>query len=271
MRAVSASFAAELMKLRFQLRVWIILLICAIAPWFFMILIKGQDRLPTDSPYGRYLKTTGYAAPLMTLGFMALWGFPLLTSFVSGDLFSSEDQQGTIKTIVTRSVSRRAIFWGKVGVSFAWSTAVLVLLAISTTLAGVVVIGSNPLVSLGGTEIAPGRALALVAASWGVSLIPFLGFACLALMISVLSRNSVIGVMLPVVIGFLMQFYAFLNGKDLIRHSLLTTPFHAWHGLLDDPISYSALTRGLVVSLAYIAITLAIAYRTFMRRDITGG
>lgn len=271
MRAVGAAFAAELMKLRAQLRVWIILVVCTAAPWFFMILIKGQDRLPTDSPYGRYLKTTGFAAPLMTLGFLALWGFPLLTAFVSGDLFSSEDQQGTIKTIVTRSVSRRAIFWGKVAVSFTWSTGVLILLLVSTTLAGVVIIGSHPLISLGGTEIAPRHALGLVAASYAISLVPFLGFACLALMISVLSRNSVIGVMLPVVIGFLMQFYAFLNGKDLIRQNLLTTPFHAWHGLLDDPVSYSALTRGTAVSLLYIALTLAIAYRTFLRRDITGG
>ena len=271
MTAVAAVFSVELLKLRAQLRIWIVVAVCAVAPWFFLVLIKGQDRLPTDTPYGRYLKTSGFAAPLMTLGFLGLWAFPLLTSFVAGDLFSSEEQQGTIKTILTRSVSRRAVFWGKVAAAFAWSLLVLVLLGVSTTVAGVVVIGAQPLVSLGGTELAPGHALGLVAASWGATLAPFLGFTCLALLISVLSRNSVIGVMLPVVVGFLMQFYAFLNGKDVIRHNLLTTPFHAWHGLLDDPVSYSALTRGTVVSLVYVLVALAIAYRSFVRRDVTGG
>ena len=271
MSAVGAVYGAELMKLRAQLRVWLISAVVLVTPWIFIVLLKGQDRLPTDALYGRYLKSSGLATPLLLLGFLASWGFPLLTALVSGDMFAAEDQQGTIKTIATRSVSRRAIFWGKVAASFTWSIAIITLMAASSIAAGLVVIGSQPLVSVSGTIFSTGHALPLIIASWAVCLAPFLGFACVSLLISVLSRSSVIGVTLPLVIGFVMQLYAFLNGKDLIRHNLLTTPFLAWHGLLHVPAFYTPMWYGFLVSFVYSAASLALAYWVFNRRDITGG
>ncbi len=271
MRAVRATYLVELTKLTAQVRVWIVAAAVLVAPWAFVLLLKGQDRLPNDTLYGRYVTSVGLATPLLVLGFLASWGFPLLTALVSGDIFSSEDQQGTTKTILTRSVSRRAVFVGKVLASFTYSIAIVVILAGSGIAAGLVVVGRQPLQSLAGTSLPLGHALGLVAEAWASSLLPFLGFACLSMMISVLSRNSVIGVMLPIVIGFVMQFYAFLNGKDVVRHNLLTTPFMDWHGLFDVPQFTTPLLRGALVSVAYGVLTLAVAYRVFVRRDVTGG
>jgi ABC-2 type transport system permease protein len=74
-----------------------------------------------------------------------------------------------------------------------------------------------------------------------------------------------------VVIGLVMQLYAFLNGADLIRHLLLTTPFDSWHGLLVDQPFYGPLIRGAVLSVIYIAVCLGVAFTALRRRDITGG
>ena len=49
---------------------------------------------------------SGFAVPLVVLGFAALWVFPVLASIVGGDLFSSEDRYGTWTTVLTRSRSR---------------------------------------------------------------------------------------------------------------------------------------------------------------------
>ena len=269
--AVAAVYGAELLKLRAQMRVWLITGVVLVAPWLFIVLLKGQDRLPTDALYGRYLKSAGLATPLLLLGFLASWGFPLLTAFVSGDIFASEDQQGTIKTIATRSVSRSALFWGKVAASFTWSIGIVVVMAASSIAAGPVVIGTQPLTSVSGTTIPLGHAFALVIASWAICLAPFLGFACISLLVSVLSKSSVVGVLIPLVIGFVMQLYAFLNGKDLIRHNLLTTPFLAWHGILHVPAFYAPMWYGFAVSAVYSIVSLALAYWVFNRRDITGG
>jgi len=271
MRAVRAVYLVELTKLAAQVRVWIVAAAVLVAPWLSVLLIRGQDRLPNDTLYGRYITTVGLAVPLLILGFLASWGFPLLTALVSGDIFSSEEQQGTLKTILTRSVNRRAVFTGKVLASFTYSLAIVALLAGSALAAGLAVVGTQPLQSLAGTSIPPGRGIGLVALAWAIAALPFLGFACLSMLISVLSRNSVIGVLLPIVIGFVMQFYAFLNGKDIVRHNLLTTPFMSWHGLFDDPQYFAPLLRGLAVSLAYGIVCLAVANRVVSRRDVTGG
>ncbi len=85
MRTVMAVYRAELTKLRAQPRVWLVAALVAVAPWVFILLLKGQDRLPTDSLYGRYLIESGYATPLVILGFLAQWGFPLLAALIAGE------------------------------------------------------------------------------------------------------------------------------------------------------------------------------------------
>ena len=77
--------------------------------------------------------------------------------------------------------------------------------------------------------------------------------------------------MAPVVVGFFMGLYAFLNGQDIIRHNLLTTPFPAWHGLLDDPAFHAPLIRATAVCAVYSIASLGIAWTVFSRRDVTGG
>ncbi len=168
-------------------------------------------------------------------------------------------------------MSRWWVFAGKVLASFTWSIAVVVLMALSSVAAGAVVIGTQPLISTAGTTIPSGHSLLLVLASWAVCLAPLLGFTCLSMMVSVLSRNSTVGVMVPVVVGFFMGLYAFLNGQDIIRHNLLTTPFLAWHGLLDDPAFHAPLIRAAAVCAVYSIASLGIAWTVFSRRDVTGG
>jgi hypothetical protein len=72
--------------------------VLVIAPWVFILLIEHQDRLPLETLYGRFLKTTGFATPMTTLAFSAAWILPLLAAIVAGDIFSSEDNHGTLKT-----------------------------------------------------------------------------------------------------------------------------------------------------------------------------
>lgn len=261
----------EMRKLRSQVRVWIAATLVVVGPWAFIYMLRAQDRMPVDQLYGRFLKETGFATPLFMLGFGGQWAFVILTAIVAGDIFASEDQQGTLKTILTRSIGRGSIFTGKVLTSVVYTVAMVALLAISSTVAGVVVIGHNPLLLASGQEVTGSHAIGLIAASWSAEMLPVLGFTALAIMSSVLSRNAVIGVVAPVLVSFLMLLYAFLNGRDMIRHSLLTTPFLAWHGFVHDPAFLDPFYRALAVSGVYIVACLAIAWWSFSRRDVTGG
>ncbi len=268
---VITAYRWEITKLAAQARTRATLAVCLVAPFVFVVLLDRQDRLPKDTLYGRWVHASGFATPLLILGFAAQWVFPLLTSIVAGDIFASEDQHGTWKTILTRSHSRSQIFWVKSLAAAIFAVLVVTVLALSCLTAGVLLVGHQPLEGLSGTLLPPGRTAGLVLAVWATALPPLLGFTALGIMLSVLTRSSPAGIVGPIVLGLLMQLYAFLNGADTIRHLLLVTPFDAWHGLFAAHPYYGPLRDGTFVSAGYIVICLAVAFAALRRRDITGG
>ena len=112
-RGVLAVAGVECSKLASQLKVQILLVVCVIGPFAFAVAMAVQSSLPVDTLFGRAVKETGFAIPMVVLGFAALWGFPVLASVVGGDLFSAEDRHGTWATVLTRSRSRAEIAFRK--------------------------------------------------------------------------------------------------------------------------------------------------------------
>src|ERR687884_148655 len=104
----------ELVKLRYQKRTYLGLGAAAIVPILFVIAIHFRhDRRGGDFAFASYLTRSGLAVPLVIMLFGAVWMFPLITALVAGDIFASEDHNGTLKTIFTRSLERGQIFAGK--------------------------------------------------------------------------------------------------------------------------------------------------------------
>ena len=259
---------AELVKLAAQVRVRALLLVCLLGPVAVAFVLGQQSGLPKDTLFGRHVHESGYALPLVILGFAGLWGFPLLTSLIAGDIFSSEDAHHTWPSLLTRSRTRGQLFTGKVLASVLIAVTLLLVAATTSILAGVALSGSTPLVSLSGEELSPGRAATLVAVSWLTALPPLLGFTALACMLSILSRNSVVGVGGPVVLGLLMQLVTLLGSLGDAANAMLTTPFAAWHGLVREEPFYGPLWQGALVSLVWSVVCLAVARHVLLKRDV---
>jgi ABC-2 type transport system permease protein len=268
---VVTAYRWEMTKLAAQGRARYTLLASLIAPIAVVLVLNSQQTPPKDTLYGRYIHSNGFAMPLLILGFATQWIFPLLTALVAGDIFSSEDQHGTWKTVLTRSVSRAQLFWAKTMTAITFAVVMLLGLATSTIVTSIVIVGHQPLVGLSGQLISPSSATLLVIASWVTALAPLLGFTGLAILLSVRTRNSSIGIVGPIIIGLVMQLTGSLGGLHDARRVLLTTPFESWHGLLTAHRFYGVLTTGVVVSAAWLAVSLAVAYYSLRRRDITGG
>jgi hypothetical protein len=81
-------------------------LLCLVVPFLVAAAFEVQRAVPQDTLFGPCVHTSGFALPLVILGFSGQWAMPLLTAMVSGDIFSSEDHFGTWKTVLTRSRSR---------------------------------------------------------------------------------------------------------------------------------------------------------------------
>jgi len=261
----------EIRKLRAQLRAKAVLIGALVLPVVVVVVIHGQSRPPKDTLFGRFATVNGFALALLILGFAAQWVLPLLTAVVAGDIFAGEDQHGTWKTVLTRSTSRARLFWAKTLTAAGFAAIVLAVLAASTIASSVLIVGHEPLTGLSGQTIPAAEALRLVAVSWATMLPPMLGFTCLAILLSVWSRNPAVGIAGPVVIGMVMQLVGALGGVEAVRPFLLSTPFEAWHGLLADPRFTGPLLDGLLTSAVWCALSLTAAFTLLRRRDITGG
>lgn len=204
---------------------------------------------------------------MVILSFSGQWVLPVLAGVVAGDIFSSEDHHGTWKAVVTWSRRRSQIFAGKLLAAMTWSVTAVVALGGASIVAGLLT-GHQPLVDLSGRLDPAGRSLTLAVTSWAGVLAPTLGFTAVGVMLSVLTRNSVAGIGGPVVLGLVMQLGSLLNGADLIRVLMLTTPFGTWHGLWTDPSFTGPLLQGLAVSAAWFSAATLIASVAFARRDI---
>jgi ABC-2 type transport system permease protein len=186
-------------------------------------------------------------------------------------VFASEDQHGTWKTVLTRSTGRARLFWAKTLTACGFAVLVLVLLAVSTIVSSLLIVGHQPLTGLSGQTIAAGSALQLVAAAWAVMLPAMIGFTCLAILLSVWSRNPAVGIATPVVLGMVMQLVGSLGGIEAVRPLLLTTSFESWHGLFTHPSFTGPLAEGVGICALWSLVSLAAAFALLRRRDITGG
>jgi ABC-2 type transport system permease protein len=269
-RGVRAVVGVECMKLSAQIKTQVILAICIVGPFVFAAAVRLQSTLPTDTLFGRAVKESGFAVSLVVLGFAVLWVVPVLASVVAGDLFSAEDRYGTWKMVLTRSRSRGEIFAGKLIVALGFSLVAIAVLAVSSLAAGNVTIGPASLIDLSGVVRTPDEALSRVALAWTSILPSAFTFTALAVLLSVVSRSSVVGIGVPVIAAFTMQLGAMLDSPDSVRRLLLTSGFEAWHGLFTDPPFVQPLVRGTVVSAVYFVVCIAIAHDRLRGRDIAG-
>ena len=103
----------ELRKLLSQKRTYLGLGAATLVPLIFVVALSLQKGQPNDVAFGRYVRESGLAIPLVLLLFGSIWLFPLIAALVAGDIIASEHHNGTMKTIFTRSLDRGQIFAGK--------------------------------------------------------------------------------------------------------------------------------------------------------------
>ena len=259
--------AVEARKLASQVKPRVLLAACLLGPWLFELAVKGTDSLPADTLYGQWMLESSAALPLVALTFAASWAFALLGSLVGGDAFSSEDRLGTWPTLLTRSRPQSAIVAGKIVVSIACTLVFVLVLALSAILAGLVLAEHGPLPGLTGELLPTGHAFRLVAISWVAALPTALAWTSLALVLSARTRNSVIGIGVPAVLGILLQLAWFVDGPPLVRELLPSAALDAWHGLFETPSHAGPLVTAVIVAVGWTALGMLAVALVIRRRD----
>lgn len=264
-----AVWRLELAKLRSQWRVRLVAAACLLGPFVVIAGLHVQSATPNDTAFGQWLHTSGFAVPMVILGFGGQWLLPVGTAIVAGDIFSADDHFGTWKTILTRSRTRGELFAGKFLAALTFALAAMLLLT-ATDLLAALAAGTQPVPGLGGQVVPAGQATKLVLASWLSVIPPVLGFTALAIAVSVASRNSVAGIGVPVMLTLVFQVVTLLALPAWGQQMLLSTPFLAWHGFWEQPAYLGPFLWGLLTSGAWFAVCAVAAWLVFRHRTIGG-
>ncbi|HJP72877.1 MAG TPA: ABC transporter permease [Pseudonocardiaceae bacterium] len=266
---VSRSYRFELVKLLSQWRVRVLLLACLIGPAGFVAVVSQQSSLPSDTTFGRWMSATGWAGPLVLLGFSGTYALPLLTSLIAGDVFAVEDRLGTWRHLLVAVRSYQRIFAAKTLASLTVIVLLVAGLAGSAIVGGLAAVGGQPLVGLDGHLLSSGASAGKVLLAWVCALAPTLALGAIGLLGSVALGRSPMGLVLPVLVALAMELAQLLPLPIAVRLALPSYGFIAWIGLFTDPVQLGPLLISIVVSVIWAVVAGALAYRLFVRRDFT--
>jgi ABC-2 type transport system permease protein len=262
----------ELRKLLSQKRTYVGLALGAIPPLIFVIFWnfhQGPHR--ADEVFARELTRSGLATPVLMLLFESFLLLPIIAALVSGDIVAAEDGNGTLKTILTRSVDRTQVFVAKVLAAMCYAALAVLLAATVSTVAGVASWGFNHVVTFSNTIVSAPEALLLIVAANAVYLIPLFTIVSIGILLSTTTRNSAASVVCTVALPILLLIVAQIPGLEGLHPYLLQEQFQAWQGLMRTPTDWAPIAHSAWVCALYAVPALVIAYLVFLRRDVAGG
>jgi ABC-2 type transport system permease protein len=270
--SVLSVYRWELRKLISQKRTYLGLALVVILPLIFVV-FEGlhHDHNHAENIFATEITQSGLATPVLMLLFMSGFFLPLAASLVSGDIFANEDGNGTLKTILTRSVDRGQVFAAKALAAMTYAATAVFVSAAVATIAGVISWGFHPVRTFSGTDVSAGEALLLVFASNAVYLIPLFTVAAIGVLLSATTRNSAAAVVGTIGLVILLFIVGEIPGLEGIRPYLLTEQFQAWQGLLRTPTYWAPIGHSAWVCALYGVPALFAGYLVFLRRDVAGG
>ncbi len=198
---------------------------------------------------------------------------PLLVVLISGDIVSGEAQMGTLRTLLTKPVSRARILWAKWIASEIYTLALVLWLGVLAWLVSLVWFGPGDIVVLKSDSLTIVRNAdsawrflwAFVIAFLSLSVINTLGF-----MLSTFAENSIapIIVTMATVIIFTIIGTFDLPLFDLIKPFLFTTHTIIWRNLFDKPLDLPFIYESVMILIVHIALFLGVSFWHFTKKDI---
>lgn len=192
----------------------------------------------------------------------------VVVALFCGDTVASEAQWSSLKYLLAAPVGRSRLLRQKLLVSFGLALAGLVILPVSALVAGALFFGVGPARTPVGSVIPTGEALFRLSIVIGYLAISMLFVAALAFFLGVHTDaplGAVGGAVMLVIVSTILD-----QVEDLgpVREILPTHYIGAWVDAFNDPVVWQDMARGVLLSTAYAAVLLGLAWRKFLRKDV---
>ena len=271
----------ELIKTLFQKRTYIGWVGLFVIPFLITTAVhfshagtRGGANPDTGEQLIRLLRGNGIYVPVVALAVLSSFLLPLLAAMVGSYTIAGEAENHTLRTVLMQPVKRGALLMAKWFIANLYVAIGLLVLAVAALIAGAAVFGVRPmqLLTAAGTtgtqSVGVAHALGLIALSYLYILAAMAAVVSLAVLFSTITNSSLTAVGASLVLIIVMLALGGFSAFDFLKPYLIPSHFDAWQNLLQRPLVYGPIWKGLVNFAVWIGGTTALAYANFRRKDI---
>lgn len=199
---------------------------------------------------------------------------PLLVALVSGDAISGEIQGGTIRSLLTKPVSRSQIVWAKFIAAELYTLLLILWLGILAWIVSLLFFGPGDLVVLKSDSLVIVRNADTVwrfLSAFGVAFLSLSVVVALSFLLSAFAENSIAPIIITMSIILL---FTIIGTFDIpvfnqIKPFLFTTHMIVWRNFFDRPLPVEQIAQSTGIMALHIAVFLGATLFYFNKKDIT--
>ncbi|GAA1702156.1 ABC transporter permease [Fodinicola feengrottensis] len=192
----------------------------------------------------------------------------VVVALFCGDTVAGEASWGSLRYLLAAPVPRARLLLQKLVVGFLSTAVAVVLLLVSAVIGGTLVYGWHPLETPTGAQIGAGQSMLLLLAAAAFILVHLLMVGSLGFLLSVRTDQPLLAVGGAVMLYIISNILDLVPALENIRPVLPTAYNLAWLGLFASPVQLDDMAKGAISALLYSTVFLALAWRSFQRKDI---
>lgn len=223
---------------------------------------------------------SGLSIPVIALSSTMKFFLPLAVAIFAGESVAGEAGWGSLRYTLMRPVSRSRYLASKLAVALAFSLLAVVLVPASALVVGALAFGWHPFTAIDGSAssalhttlivLGPGPTLARLAISTAYVAAGMMSILAFAFLLSTLTTRPFAavagGVGLTIVSRVLNSDY--LPGVAVLNPYMPNNDVDLWQHFFQQPEQTAGMVHFLLLQVAYVAVSLSIAWWWFTRKDI---
>lgn len=209
----------------------------------------------------------GFVLPVAALAVTLTLLLPLLSAMWAADALAGEASHGTLRGLLLAPVSRMRLLGIKIFGLFTTVLAASALISVVGIITGLVLVGSSGMITLSGTTLGVGAALARVAIATIWVAFQIWAVAAIALAVSACTEYPLVVMAATVAGAIVFGVLSSIPALDWLQPYLLTNQWTALTDVLRDPMPTAALWHGVAEAACYMVVGLSLALARVATKD----
>lgn len=250
-------------------RTWISLILLALVPVVIAIGIQigGGPRGSRGATIYSVIAGNGFVLPIVALAASLTLLLPLVAAMWSADAIAGEASNGTLRGLLIAPVGRIRLLAVKAfGVAVAILAACL-LITIVGAITGLIVVGSQGMLTMSGTTLSAGAAIGRLAIAAGWVAVQVFAVGAVALAISTWTEHPLVVLAATIAGAIVFGVVSTIPALGFLQPYLLTNSWISLTDVLRDPMPTAGLIHGIAEAGCYLLLGLSVALARMVTRD----